>query len=230
MMHAARARQLITETTADLIVCNDRHNDRKGEVSIIRCIQSIQAGYDVFAITLVLILSISEAHWFKRESSSYWRFYYHWRRSRLSLRLPSTLHDDVIKWKHFPRYWPFVRGIHRSPVNSPHKVQWRGALMFTLICARINGWVNNREAGDLRRYRAHYDVIVMPTIVSDRFIQVINWDTENLWRILCYHDMISRNWLVNVLLNSTAKPVKTDHLHNWTNCKVRQRIRILLID
>ena len=71
------------------------------------------------------------------------------------------VHDDVIKWKHFPRYWPFVRGIHRSPVNSPHKGQWRGALMFTLICARINGWVNNRKAGDLRRYRAHYDVIVM---------------------------------------------------------------------
>ena len=71
------------------------------------------------------------------------------------------IHADVIKWKHFPRYWPFVRGIHRPPVNSPHKGQWRGALMFTLICARINGWVNNREAGDLRRYRRHYDVIVM---------------------------------------------------------------------
>ena len=71
------------------------------------------------------------------------------------------LHDDVIKWKHFPRKWPFVRGIHRSPVNSPHKGQWRGALMFTLICARINGWVNNRQAGDLSRHRAHYDVIVM---------------------------------------------------------------------
>ena len=70
-------------------------------------------------------------------------------------------HDDVIKWTHFPRYWPFVRGIYQSPVNSPHKSQWRGALMFTLICTRINGWVNNREAGDLRRYRAHYDVIVM---------------------------------------------------------------------
>ena len=39
-------------------------------------------------------------------------------------------HDYVIKWKHFPRYWPFVRGIHRSSVNSPHKGQWRGALMF----------------------------------------------------------------------------------------------------
>ena len=45
-------------------------------------------------------------------------------------RLPG-LHDDVIKWKHFPRYWPFVRGIHRSSVNSRHKTQWRGVLMFS---------------------------------------------------------------------------------------------------
>ena len=44
-------------------------------------------------------------------------------------------HDNVIKCKHFPRYWPFVRGIHRYPVNSLHKGQWRGALMFSLICA-----------------------------------------------------------------------------------------------
>ena len=66
-----------------------------------------------------------------------------------------------IKWKRFPRYWPFVWGIHRSPVNSSHKGQWRGALIFSLICVWINGWVNNREAGDLRRYRAHYDVTVM---------------------------------------------------------------------
>ena len=43
-----------------------------------------------------------------------------------------------------------------------HKGQWRGALMFSLICVWINEWVNNREAGDLRRYRAHYCVIVMP--------------------------------------------------------------------
>ena len=72
-----------------------------------------------------------------------------------------TDHDDVIKWKHFPRYWPFVRGIRRSLVNSPHKAQWRGALMFYLICAWINGWVNNRKAGDLRRHRDHYDATVM---------------------------------------------------------------------
>ena len=54
-----------------------------------------------------------------------------------------------------------MRGIHRSPVNSSHKGQWRGALMFSLICTRINSWVNNGEGGDLRRYRAHYDVTVM---------------------------------------------------------------------
>ena len=71
------------------------------------------------------------------------------------------LHDDVIIRRHFPRYWPFVRGIHRSPVNSPHKGQWRRALMFSLICAWINGWANNGDAGDLRRHRAHHDVMVM---------------------------------------------------------------------
>ena len=46
-----------------------------------------------------------------------------------------TDHDDVFKWKHFPRHWPFVWEIHRLPVNSPHKDQWRGDLVFSLICA-----------------------------------------------------------------------------------------------
>ena len=78
-------------------------------------------------------------------------------------------HDDVIKWKHFPRYWPFVRGIHRSPVNSLHKGQWRGALMFSLICVWINDWVNNGEAGDLRHYRFHYDVTVM--CITEQWVQ-----------------------------------------------------------
>ena len=41
-----------------------------------------------------------------------------------------SYHDDAIKRKHFPRYWPFVPGIHRLSVNSPHKGQWRGALIF----------------------------------------------------------------------------------------------------
>ena len=80
-------------------------------------------------------------------------------------------HDDVMKWKHFPRYWPFVRGIHRSPVNSPH-----GALMFSLTCVWINGWVNNREAGDLRPIRAHYDVIVMFPWLQWLDLLMRHWD------------------------------------------------------
>ena len=67
-------------------------------------------------------------------------------------------HDDVIKWKAFPRYWPFVLGIHRSPVNYPHKGQWRGALMLSCICA-LNKRLNQSWGWWLRRHRAHYDVI-----------------------------------------------------------------------
>ena len=54
-----------------------------------------------------------------------------------------------------------MRGIHRSPVNSPHKGQCRGALKFSLICVWMNDWVNHREADVLRRYRAHYVVTPM---------------------------------------------------------------------
>ena len=105
-------------------------------------------------------------------------------------------HDDVIKWKHFPSYWPFMRGIHRSPMNSAHKGQWRGALMFSLICTRINGWINNGEAVDLRRHHAHYDVTVMtnwvsflkkattfPLLISDQCKDVTlcrNWSVVNV--------------------------------------------------
>ena len=78
----------------------------------------------------------------------------------------SHYHGAVIKWKHFPRYWPFVWGIHRSPVNSSEG-QWRGALMFSLICAWMNGWVNNGKVGDLRPHDAHHDVIVMTQLMCD---------------------------------------------------------------
>ena len=81
-----------------------------------------------------------------------------WRVSTLNML---QHHDDVIKWKRFPRHWPFVWEIHRSPVNSTHKGQWRGALMLSLMSAWINGWVNNREADDLRCHCAHYDVTEM---------------------------------------------------------------------
>ena len=68
-------------------------------------------------------------------------------------------------WRHqmetFSALPAICAGNSPAPVNSQHKGQWRGALMFSLISVWIIGWVNNRAAGDLRRYRAHYDVIVM---------------------------------------------------------------------
>ena len=53
---------------------------------------------------------------------------------RIIIVFSESCHDDVIKLKHFQNYWPFVRGIHRLPANSHYKGQWRGALMFSLIC------------------------------------------------------------------------------------------------
>ena len=93
-------------------------------------------------------------------------------------------HDDVIKWKHFPRYWPLIcdAGIHhqaqmgwkatQSPSEHDDVIKWKHfprycpwfvtrSLMFSLISAWTKGWVNNRDAGDLRRHCAHYDFNVM---------------------------------------------------------------------
>ena len=68
-------------------------------------------------------------------------------------------HVDFIKWKHYPCYWSFVRGIQWSLVDSPQKRPV--TRMFSLICAYTNGWANNQDAGDLGCHRAHYDVTVM---------------------------------------------------------------------
>ena len=70
-------------------------------------------------------------------------------------------HDDIIKWKHFPRYLPSVMEIRRSPVDSPHKGQWCGALMFSFMCSWTKGSTNSPNATDLRRHSAHCVIIVM---------------------------------------------------------------------
>ena len=77
-------------------------------------------------------------------------------------------------WRHqmetFSALLAICAGNSPVPVNSPHKGQWRGALMFSLICVWINGLVNNHEAGDLRRYCVHCDVTVMVTFHMTSFI------------------------------------------------------------
>ena len=104
------------------------------------------------------------------------------------LALGCSYNDDVIKWKHFPRYWPFVRGIHWSPVNSPHKGQWCGALTFSLIYAWLNGWVNNREAGDLGRHFNAMDIYIC-TCSHDN-ISLDNHNKQNITKTCAFHIMI----------------------------------------
>ena len=116
----------------------------------------------------------------------------------------NSVHDDVIKWKHFRRHWPFVRGIHRSPVNSPHKGQWRGASMFSSICAWINGWVNNIVAGESetpsRSLRCHCNYMSLGPVA-----------TTYLPDVTCIiHPKLMSNWRIFYTFLST-------HLNFWTH-------------
>ena len=85
----------------------------------------------------------------------------------------------------------------KSPVNGEFPAQRpvTRVLIFPLICAWINVWENSYEAGDLRRHRAHYDVIVM---TSDR----------KVWILLHIHAIISVN-LRNRKFNASVTCVAT---------------------
>ena len=87
----------------------------------------------------MFLKSVDPVHWHIHESQSWWRH----------------------QMETFSALLALCTGNSPVPVNSPHKGQWRGAVMFSLIYAWINDGVNNREAGDLRRHRGHYDVNVM---------------------------------------------------------------------
>ena len=76
-------------------------------------------------------------------------------------------------WRHqmetFSASLAFVREVHPLPVDCPHKGQW---LLFSLICAYTNGRINNRDAGDLKNHRAHYNVIVMECCYDSNHILI----------------------------------------------------------
>ena len=94
---------------------------------------------------------------------------------------------DISWWRHQMETFSALLAVCAEnspvPVNSPHKGQWRGGLMFSLIRTRINGWVNNREAGDLRRHQAHCDVIVMwiAWIHQDKLYKRIKTKLNKQW-------------------------------------------------
>ena len=117
------------------LLSNKQLNDQWFETTRRSCDVIVKIIYHGLGTFSVPFCQHGNSHWGYK--TSLWASYLHSGNS--SSTIGTVIHDDVIKKKHFPRYWPFVRGIHRSPVNSPHKGQWRGALMFSLICVWING-------------------------------------------------------------------------------------------
>ena len=113
--------------------------------------------------------------------------HFHWSHGRGLLRVSCS--PEISWWRHQIEAISALLAIcaGNSPVtlNSPHKGQWRGALMFSLICAWINGWVNNREAGDLRRHRAHCDVTVMCWICEWCFKKKVLLENPRMAWIQC---------------------------------------------
>ena len=94
------------------------------------------------------------------------------------------------------------------PVNSPHKGQWRGVLMFSLICVWINGWVNNREAGDLRCHRGHCNALRTYNALMCWLWLEIEWTVQanRLWEVTLHwrhngHDGVSNHQPHGCLLN-----------------------------
>ena len=92
-------------------------------------------------------------------------------------------HDDAIKWKNFRATGHFAGN---SPVPGEFPVQRPVTRSFDVFFDLfwISGWVNNREAGDLRRYRAYYGAIVMWIIVSPIFL------------ITAYDHVVFPNWTI----------------------------------
>ena len=114
--------------------------------------------------------------------------------------------DDVIKWKRFPRYWPFLRGIHRWLVNSQHKGQWREALLFSSIFAWRNGWVNNDWADDwdaiapimtslqwYRKFQVVMSSLVVLNVVITTTSSATNGDTNGIMTTLGFQWSIPSN-------------------------------------
>ena len=109
-------------------------------------------------------------------------------------------HWDRSWWSHQMETFSalLVNCAGNSPVTGefPHKRQWRGASMFSLICAWINGLVNNREAGDLRRHPAHYDVSVMSFHISMEGNALVIWNQMQLitYLVCAYQQNMIAHW------------------------------------
>ena len=122
------------------------------------------------------------------------------------MRKEFQCHDEIMERRKLVTWWCHQMETFsallalcagNSPVTGefPAQGQWRGALMFSLICAWISGWVNNGEAGDLRRHRAHYDVIVSHAVCPIQHASCCALDKDALYKVK------TAIWLSTVMLS-----------------------------
>ena len=125
--------------------------------------------------------------------------------------------DDVIKWKLFPRYWPFLQGIHRSSVNSLHKGQWPGALMFSLIAVEARAWVNNYNPEKIIAVII-YTREGVPTwqriAVPSRYVPAKNCQMSTK-RICVFWCKCHKYWFLILVINSTCNLIDISLTREW---------------
>ena len=128
-------------------------------------------------------------------------------------------HNNVIRRKHFPCYWPFVRGIHWSLVDSPHKGQWCRALMFSLMCTWTNAWTNMGIACDLSSHVVHVTSLLCQSSPRHIFFiwclfyvdsptHVLPGQMLNYWKTLIpplihEHELENYNFHYNIIMYAT---------------------------
>ena len=137
---------------------------------------------------------------------------------------------NTLWWRHQMETFSALLAIWagNSPVTGefPHNGQWRGALMLSLICAWMNDWVNNREAGDLRRHRAHYDVIVM--VHALQYFHVLWFLILLCFRISVCCVIVIDSYTPMLFGIASPVPWQSYHFPVWNNAKRHWKNELVL--
>ena len=157
-------------------------------------------------------------HWYL----SFWQLLVHWYRLMGNWLYPfKTMWWNYSWWRHQMEAFSALLALRagNSPVPGDFPTQrpvTRTALMFSLICAWINGLVNSREASDFRRHRAHHDVILMCALTSKAVkTWVNNYISQQTMYVIVYPCINLSSSLLVKLSNRLSLGIEIDFIHTW---------------
>ena len=131
-----------------------------------------------------------------------------------------------MKWKRLPPYWPFVRGSHRSAVDSPHNGPVPRAFIFSLMSDLANCWTKNRIAGDLRRNDAHLTSLWWYFHAMTKICLGLAWFIHPYsFVLLCRHR--TNDYPTCQSRNSKGNG-QIDQYHTTINCEKQQRLSLTI--